>query len=262
VRCIAARRKETMVVDITAAVRADLAPTGKLRVGVNYGNFILAKKDSTTGRSSGVAIDLMNDIARCLGVPVEIVAYDSVATMGDAAPDNIWDIAFLGSDPQREKIMNFTAAYLEIDATYLVPESSPFRVATEVDRTGTRIAAQARANFELFLSRNLKHAQLISAPGGEAAFELLATGKADALAGLTQALLDQAGKLSGSRVLNGRFMSVKQSIAIPKGREAGLVYLQSVVEEAKISGLVAHAIARIGIQGISVAPPANYSNSQ
>ena len=245
------------MVDIAAAVRADLVPTGKLRAGVNYGNIILAKKDGATGKSSGVAIDLLQELARRLGVPLEIIAYDSVAVMGDAAPTNVWDIAFLGSDPQREKLMSFTPAYLEIDATYLVPGASPFRAATEVDREGARIAAPVRANFELFLGRNLKHAQLVSTQGGSAAFDLLAAGKVDALAGLTQVLLDLVEKLPGSRVLDGRFMGVQQAIAVPKGRSSGLDYLRRVVEEVKVSGLVARAIERTGVRGISVAPLAD-----
>jgi polar amino acid transport system substrate-binding protein len=245
------------MVDITPAVRADLAPTGKLRAGVNYGNFILATKDRASGEPSGVTIDLLHDLARRLGVPPEIVAFDSAAGMGDAAPGNVWDIAFLGSDPQREALMSFTPAYLEIDATYLVPGASSFRTAAEVDRKEVRVAAPARANFELFLSRNLKHAQLVSAQGGDAAFDLLATGKVDALAGLTQGLLDLVGKLPGSRVLEGRFMGVQQAIAVPKGRDAGLAYLRRVVEEAKTSGLVARAIARLGVRGVSVAPHAD-----
>jgi polar amino acid transport system substrate-binding protein len=245
------------MVDIAAAVRADLVPTGKLRAGINYGNFILAKKDSVTGKSSGVAIDLLQELARRLGVPLEIVAYDSVAVMGDAAPTNVWDIAFLGTDPQREKLMSFTPAYLEIDASYLVPGASPFRAATELDREGARIAAPARANFELFLGRNLKHAQLVSTQGRSAAFDLLAAGKVDALAGLTQGLLDLVEKLPGSRVLDGRFMGVQQAIAVPKGRRSGLDYLRRVVEEVKVSGLVARAIERTGVRGISVAPLAD-----
>jgi polar amino acid transport system substrate-binding protein len=240
--------------DITLAVRADLAPTGKLRAGINYGNFILATKDRMTGESSGVAVDLLQDIARRLGVPAEIVAYDSVAVMGDAAPTNAWDIAFLGSDPQREKLMSFTAAYLEIDATYLVPGNSPLRAAAEVDRAGVRVSAPARANYELFLTRNLKHAQLVSTQGTAAAFDLLVTGEVDALAGLKQGLLDLLGRLPGSRILEGRFMGVQQSIAVPKGRDAGLAYLRRVVENAKRSGLVARAIERTGARGVSVAP--------
>ncbi|HEU5196456.1 MAG TPA: transporter substrate-binding domain-containing protein [Methylomirabilota bacterium] len=242
--------------DLTPAVRTDLAPTGALRVGINYGNFILATKDAATGESRGVAIDLTSELAGRLGVRVEIVAYDSVAVMVEAAPSNTWDIAFLGSDPAREKLIDFTAAYLEIEATYLVAAGSRLRTAAEVDRTGVRVAAPSKANYELYLSRALKHAQLISTPGSEAAFAALRTGQADALAGLTQALLGLAGKLPGCRMLEGRFMAVQQSIGVPKGRAAGLAYLRGLVEEAKASGLVARAIARTGAQGVTVAPKA------
>jgi polar amino acid transport system substrate-binding protein len=242
--------------DVTPAVRAELAPTGTLRAAVNYGNAILATKDRSTGESRGVAIDLMQDVGRRLGVPVAIVPYDSVAVMGDAAPSGVWDIAFLGSDPAREKLMGFTAAYLEIEATYLVPGGSPLRTAADVDRDGVRVAAPARANYELYLSRNLKRATLVSTASADAAFEALASGQVGALAGLTQSLLGLAPKLPGSRLVDGRFMGVQQSIAVPKGKDAGLSYLRTVVEEAKKSGLVARAIERTGTKGVSVAPAA------
>ena len=242
--------------DITPAVRADLASTGTLRAAINYGNFILATKDKTTGESRGVAVDLVHYIGKRLGVPVEIVAYDSVAVMGDAAPSGVWDIAFLGSDPLRENLMSFTAAYLEIEATYLVPGASTLRAAAEVDRAGIRVAAPSKANYELFLSRHLQQATLVSAAGGEAAFELLKAGKVDALAGLKQALITLTEKLPGSRMLDGRFMAVQQSIGVPRGRAAGLAYLRGLVEEAKASGLVARAIAATGARGVSVAPRA------
>src|SRR6266850_6847505 len=240
--------------DISPAVRADLAPTGKLRAAINYGNFILATKDRATGESRGVAVDLTQEVGKGLGVPVEIVPYDSVAVMGDAAPSGVWDIAFLGSDPAREKIMSFTAAYLEIEATYLVRGDSPLRSTADVDREGVRVAAPARANYELFLSRNLKHARLVSTAGADAAVDLLVTGQVEALAGLTQGLLDRVQQLPGSRLVEGRFMGVQQSIAVPSGREAGLAYLRRVVEDAKASGLVARAIERTGARGVSVAP--------
>jgi polar amino acid transport system substrate-binding protein len=103
------------VTDPTPAVRADLAPTGKLRAAINYGNFILATRDRATGKPRGVAIDLAQEVARRLGVPIETVAYDSVAVMGDAAPTGMGDVAFLGSDARREALMSFTATYLEIE---------------------------------------------------------------------------------------------------------------------------------------------------
>jgi polar amino acid transport system substrate-binding protein len=242
--------------DITPATRQDLAPGGRLRVGINYGNVILARRDPASGESHGVAIDLARELAGRLSVPVDIVAYDSVAVMVEAAPTGAWDIAFLGSDPEREKVIGFTAAYLEIEATYLVPAGSPLRTVADVDRAGVRVAAPVKANYELYLKRSLKAAQLVSTPGADAAFELLVGGKVDALAGLKQALIGLADRLPGSRMLEGRFMAVQQSIGVPRGRDAGLAYLRGLVEEAKASGLVARAIEKTGARGVSVAPKA------
>jgi len=241
----------------SADPRADLAPTGTLRAGINYGNFILATKNAATGESRGVAIDLTRELAQRLGVPFEIVAYASVAAMVDAAKMGAWDIAFLGIDPAREGDIGFSAAYLEIEATYLVRGESALRRVAEVDRAGLRVAAPARANYELYLSRSLQRAELVRAPNADAAFDLLVTGKADALAGLTQALIGLADKLPGSRMLDGHFMKVPQAVGVPRGRDAALAYLRGFVEDAKKSGLVARAIERIGARGVSVAAPAS-----
>jgi polar amino acid transport system substrate-binding protein len=241
---------------LAPAVRAGLAPTGTLRAGINYGNFILATKDLGSGESRGVAIDLTRALAQRLDVPFQLVAYTSVAAMVDAAKTGAWDIAFLGIDPAREGEISFSAAYLEIEATYLVPAGSTLRAVAEVDREGVRVAAPARANYELFLSRSLKRAQLVRAPNAEAAFELLATGKADALAGLKQALIALVDKLPDSRMLDGQFMKVPQAVGVPRGRDAALAYVRGFVEEAKTSGLVARAIEKTGARGVSVAPPA------
>lgn len=241
---------------VPPAARADLAPTSKLRAGINYGNFILATKDPASGESRGVAIDLTRELARRLGVPVELVAYDSVGTMVDGAKAGHWDIAFLGADPARAGEISFTAAYLELDVTYLVPAGSPLRAVADVDREGVRVAAPARAAYELYLSRSLTRAQLVRAQGADAALGLLVAGKVEALAGLTQALVAAAAKLPGSRMLDGRFMTVQQAVGVPKGRDAGAQYLRGFVEEAKASGLVAQAIEKTGARGVSVAPKA------
>ena len=241
---------------ITPAVRADLAPSGTLRAGINYGNFILATKDPASGESRGVAIELTRELGRRLGVPVELVPYDGVVAIVDAAKAGAWDIAFLGIDPAREGEISFTAAYLEIEATYLVPAGSSVGVVADVDREGVRVAAPARVNYELYLGRHLTRAQLVRAPSAAAAFELLVAGRADALAGLRQALIGLSERLPGAGVLDGRFMAVQQAVGVPRGRDAGLAYLRGVVEDAKASGLVARAIERTGARGVQVAPPA------
>jgi polar amino acid transport system substrate-binding protein len=238
------------------AARADLAPTGRLRAGINFGNAILATRDAPGGESRGVAVDLARELGRRLGVPVDLVAYPSVAAMVDAVGTGAWDIAFLGADPARAGEIGFTAAYLELEATYLVGAGSPLHAVADVDREGVRVAAPARAAYELFLRRSLRQARLTSAPGADAAFDLLAAGQVDALAGLVQPLIGLLAKLPGARLLDGRFMAVQQAVGVPRGRDAGLEYLRGFVEEAKASGLVARAIEKIGARGVSVAPAA------
>ena len=242
--------------DVPPSARAELAPTGTLRAGINYGNVILARKDPATGELSGVAIDLARELSRRLDVPITIVGFDTVGAMVDGAKAGAWDIAFLGSDPARAGEITFTAAYVELQATYLVPAGSSIRSVADVDREGVRVAAPARANYELFLTRNLKRAQLVRGQGADAAVEVLAKGQAEALAGLRQALIGVAAKLPGSRILDGQFMAVQQSMGVPSGRDAAAKYLRGFVEEVKASGLVARAIEKTGAAGVSVAPMA------
>jgi polar amino acid transport system substrate-binding protein len=236
----------------STAARSELASTGTLRAGINYGNFILATRDAS-GQSRGVAVDLMTELGRRLGVATAIVAFDTVAAMVDAAPTGAWDIAFLGIDPARENLIGFSPAYLEIEATYLVPAGSPLGAVAEVDREGVRVAAPARANYELFLTRHLKRATLVRADSADAAFQMLVAGQVQALAGLRQALIGLAPKLPGSRMLDGRFMAVQQAIGVPRARQAALEYLREFVLEARASGLVGRAIERTGAKGVSVA---------
>ena len=238
--------------EVPAAVRSELAPTGKLRVGINYGNFLLVNKD----RASGIAVDLGREIGRRLSVAVELVTYETAGKLADGVKTGAWDVAFLGAEPQRANEIAFTAAYLEIPATYLVPAGSRIRAIEEVDREGVRIAVAQKSAYDLFLSRNLKHAQLLRAEGIQGSYDLFIAQKLEVLSGLKPRLVTDAEKLPGSRVLDGQFTAVQQAIGTPKSREAGAKYLREFAEEAKTSGLVAEAIARHGVRGVSVAPKA------
>ena len=246
----------TAMTDASPDARADLAPTGKLRVGINLGNFLLTAKDPATGESRGIAVDLGRELGRRLGVPVEIVGYPTPGELADAAKSGVWDVGFLGAEPQRAKEISFTAAYVEIEATYLVRPGSALRAIADVDRDGIRIAVPEKSAYELYLSRTLKHAQLVRTKGGDAAFKLFVEEKLDALAGLKPRLVKDHEKLPGSRILDGRFTAVQQAVGIPKGRDAGANYLRAFVEDIKASGLVARTIEKNGVRGLSVAPKA------
>jgi len=241
-----------MKAEVSAAVRSELAPTGKLRVGINYGNFLLVNKD----RASGIAVDLGREIGRRLGVAVELVTYEAAGKLADGVKTGAWDVAFLGAEPQRANEIAFTAAYLEIPATYLVPAGSRISAIEEVDREGVRIAVAQKSAYDLYLSRNLKHAQLLRAEGIQGSYDLFVAQKLEVLSGLKPRLVTDAEKLPGSRVLDGQFTAVQQAIGTPKSREAGAKYLREFAEEAKASRLVAEAIARHGVRGVSVAPKA------
>ena len=233
-----------------------MAPTARLRVGINTGNFLLVTKYTPGTEPRGVAPDLGHELARRLGVPIEFVVFDSAGKLADAGKAGAWDVAFLGNEPQRANEISFTAAYLEIPVTYLVPAGSSIRAMADVDRNGVRVAVAEKSAYDLFLTRNLEHAQLVRTEGIEGSYQLFVREKVEALAGLKPQLVTDAEKLPGSRVLEGQCTSVKQSIGTHKGREAGAKYLREFVEDIKTSGLVARLITEYGVRGVSVAPPA------
>lgn len=245
-----------MAIEISPTVRSELAPTGKLRVGINHGNFLLVTPGSSGTDPRGVAPDVARELGRRLGVPVEFVRFDTAGKLADAVRTGAWDVAFLGAEPQRASEIAFTAAYLEIPSTYLVPAGSPIRSIADVDREGMRIAVAEQSAYGLFLSRSVKHARLVHTKGLDASFDVFVAEKLDALAGLKPRLLVDVEKLPGARVLDGQFTAVQQAIGTPKGRDAAAKYLRAFVEEVKASGLVAEAISRNAVHGVSVAPPA------
>jgi polar amino acid transport system substrate-binding protein len=235
--------------------RADLAPTGILRVGINFGNALLAAKDPS-GEPTGIAVSLARELGRRAGVPLEIVGYESAGRMAAAVTSGAWDVAFLAADPDRATDITFTAPYLEIDTTYLVPAGSPLRTLQDVDREGVRIAVSDKSAYDLFLTRELIHAELVRAPSPDASVDLFFARRLDALAALRPVLVDLAERNPGARVLDGRFTVVTQAVGTPSGRAAAARYLRAFVEDAKASGLVQQTIVSSGIRGVSVAPPA------
>lgn len=233
--------------------RAALAPSGTLRAGINYGNFLLAHRDGP----GGIAPDLAREIGRRLGVPVAFVGFDQAGPLADAATGDVWDIGFLGNEPRRAAEIAFSPAYLEIPVTYLVPAGSPIRSLADVDREGVRIAVSGQSAYDLFLSRTLTRAALVRARGIAGSYHLFVDEALDALAGLRPRLIADAETLPGARVLDGQVTAVQQSIGTPRSRgEAGVTYLRGFVEEAKASGLVARLIESHGARGVTVAPAA------
>src|SRR5215210_3452132 len=238
---------------ITPAARSELAPTGKLRVGINHSNFLLVNPGSPHGAPKGVAPDLALELGKRAGVPVEFVSFDAAGKTADAIRDALVDAGFIASEAERSSVIDFSSAYLELPATYLVPPGSPIRSLGDVDRQGVRIAISGRSAYDLYLSRTLKNAQLVRAEGIPGSFKLFVDQKLDALAGLKPGLIADAQKLPGSRLLEGHFTAVQQSIGVPKKRDAAARYVREFVEDAKRSGLVGELVEKHAVKGVNVA---------
>ena len=239
-----------------AAVAA-LAPGGTLRAAINLGNFLLVTSRSDSGDPEGVSPGMARALAARLGVDVELVGYERPSAIADDATSGNWDIGNIGAEPARAEYIEFTAAYCEIEATYLVPAGSDIVSIDQVDQPGRRIATVDRSAYGLWLERNLQHAEVVRAPGLEGSFDAFVEQGCDALSGLLPRLLTDVERLAGARILEGRFTAVQQAMGTPRGRDdAGFAYLRSFVEAAKSSGLVADLIAEHEVQGLSVAPAA------
>ena len=235
--------------------KAELAPTGILRAGINLSNFLLVTGRSAAGDPEGVAPDMARAIAAELGVPVEYMPFKTPGELGDQVGNNVWDIGLIGAEPQRAEKIAFSAAYVEIEATYMVPAGSAVKSIADVDRKGVRIAVSARSAYDLWLVNNIKNATLVQVSGLDAAFQKFMTDKLEVLAGLRPGLLKDVEKAPGLKILDGKFTAVQQAVGTAKANLAGAAFLADFVEKAKKSGLVAELIERHKVKGLSVAPP-------
>ena len=228
---------------------SELAPGGTLRAGINMANILLVTGATSTGEPAGVAPDMARAIADRLGVTVSYVQFASPGEVADAVAGDACDIALIAIELARAESIAFSAAYVEIEATYLVPASSSIRSVEDVDRPGVRVAVSNRSAYDLYLTRTLKHAELQRAKGPPGALGLFVGEELDALAGLRPWLNMTAENLPGARVLDGRFTTVQQAIGTKPENTAATAFLQAFVAEAKDSGLVARLIERHGVKG-------------
>ena len=233
---------------ITPAVLEDLAPHGVLRAAINFGNPVLAQQGQD-GSPQGVSVALAKALAQELGVRLDMVTFDAAGKVFAALEEGVWDLAFLAIEPVREQQIAFSAPYVIIEGTYLVAANSPFVAVEDLDRPGLRLAVGKGAAYDLFLTRTLKHAQLVRAETSAAAVDLFFDKELDAAAGVRQPLQKVADADPRYRVLEGAFMAIRQAMAVPRDREAGAAYVRAFVERKKAEGFVHAALkAREGLK--------------
>jgi polar amino acid transport system substrate-binding protein len=235
---------------VPAGVTDELAPEGTLRAGINTRNELLVSSVTGDGVPHGVAPDVAAEVARWLGAGVRWVLYESPAALADAAGEQAWDIGLLGAEPARAESIAFTQAYAEIPATYLVRADSSLQAVADADRPGVRISVAARSAYDLWLSRNIRHAELVRSPTPAAAYDVFIRDGLDALAGLTARLATDQGRTPGSRLLPGAFTSVRQAVGTPRSRTRAAAFLPELVASLVWSGFVARSIARHQVTGL------------
>lgn len=233
-----------------------LAPTGTLRAAINFGNPVLAQRHEATGKPAGVAVDLAYELGDRIGRPVELIAFEAAGRVFEAGRTGAWDVAFFGIEPERAAEVDFTQPYLLIEGTYMVPAASPLRAVEDVDRPQMRIAVGRGSAYDLFLTRAIAHATIIRAAtgGARAMIDLFLQDRLEAVAGVRQALAAHAESDPTMRVMDGRFMEIRQAMGMPKGRAEAMAYLAGFIEDMKASGFIARALAGSNQRGVLVAP--------
>ena len=240
----------------TPELVARIAPTGTLRAAINLGNAVLAGRDAATGAAKGVTVDLAGELAKRLGVALELVVVDGAAKSVDAVVHERADVGFFAIDPQRGAEIAFTPPYVLIEGCYLVRADSPLHANEEVDRAGHVVVVGQGSAYDLHLTRALQHATIVRAPTSQAVVQTFLERGADVAAGVRQQLEADARRLGGVRLLDGRFMVIRQAMGIAKRRgEEAVRWLGEFVEAMKAEGAVAEALARHGVEGASLAPP-------
>ncbi|SFO04061.1 polar amino acid transport system substrate-binding protein [Formivibrio citricus] len=230
-----------------------LAPEGVLRVSINYGNPVLAHRDAKTGAPAGISVDIALELARRLGVTTEFVTFDAARKSVEALESGVADIGFFAADPSRSKDIHFTAPYLMIEGCYLVRECAPVKINDDVDQPGIKVAVGKGSAYDLFLSRNLKHAEIVRADNPALVIEVFKNENIDVAAGVKQQLLADMKKMPGLRMLDGRFMEIHQALALPAAKgSAACEFMDAFAESIKRSGFITEAIHRHGIPGVNV----------
>lgn len=232
----------------------ELAPTGKLRAAINFGNGVLAQKGAD-GTPQGVSADLSRELAKRLGVPLEFVTFEAAGKSFEAAKANAIDVLFVAIEPVRAAEIEFSPPYVLIEGAYLVLKDSPLREPEDLDKPGMRIAVGENSAYDLYLKRTLKHATLLRTAGGCCKnVDLFLAEKLDAAAGVRQPLNEYAKSHPDVRIMEKPFQEIRQAMGTPKGRLAGAAYLRGFIEDMKANGFVADALKRSNQPDARVAP--------
>ena len=239
---------------VLSEVVCQLAPKGRLRVGINLGNIVLAQIDPHTGELSGVTVALARELGTRLGVDLDLIRFDAAGKVFDALKAGVLDVIFLAIDPFRAQEIAFSPPYALIEGNFVVEASSKLYSMTDIDKPGMRVTVARGSAYDLFLTRALKQATLLRLPTGIEALEVFSSDRLEAAGSVKQPIVKFMEAHGNLRLIEPAFMQIRQAMGTPQGRPLGAAYLRSFIEEMKAAGVVAEALRRSGQHDVEVAP--------
>ena len=235
-------------------MRQILAPTGVLRAGINLSNFLLVSSRADDGTPCGISPDIAAWVAEDLGVPCAVVAFERPGKLADAVTDDLWDIGNIAFETERAQLIDFSNAYVVIDANFLLKPTIAANTNTEIDRAGVTIAVSERSAYDLWLSDNFTKATIIRAPSIAAAHHMFNNGDVDVLASLKPKLLEELATTPSYRMIEVPFTAVKQSIGVKKGQPQAVAYLNRLIARKIRDGSIAGSLEKHGVTGKLTVP--------
>jgi polar amino acid transport system substrate-binding protein len=231
-------------------LKGEIAPTGKLRVGIGIsaagGAYWSNKTES--GGYVGVPVDLGKEMAAQLGVPVEYVPYSNSGQITDAASNGAWDVTFLPRDPERETKMSFGPVYEVADATYIIKAGSSITNFATLDQPRIKVAAVNNTTTMRGAQAHLKNAEVTGYQTFDEIFTLLKNGEVDAFALSRDQLNKLALKIPGTKVLDETFKKTVTAVAVPLNHPQSLAFVTKFMNDARTNGILRKAYDNNGLK--------------
>ena len=249
--CASLNSTSASVPSVSPQIKSTLAPTGVLRVGVYLGSPTSLVRVGPSGESFGIALELGKALGQQLGVPVQVIEFPRVAEVIVAIKDEKVDMTFTNATAARAKEIDFTAPLVQLELGILAPTNSSIKNFGDVDKQGVRLGVSQGSSSQSVLGQRLKQTMIVPVPSLEVAASKLQNNELDAFATNKGILFELNEKLSRFQVLQDRWGLENLAIAIPKGREDALPFLNVFAQKVRESGQLDLMAKRAGLRGMT-----------
>jgi polar amino acid transport system substrate-binding protein len=226
-----------------------LAPKGYLRAAINLSNFLLVTGTDDQGNPEGVSPDLAKALANELNIEYKLIPFKRPGELADAVIDDIWDIGNIANESERAKSITFSHPYTLIESTFLVRESSKINSLQDVDKKDVRIAVAERSAYDLWLTENIKNAELIRAKSIDLSFKIFEDNSYEVLAGLKPRLIDDQKNTKNCKILPGAFTFIKQCIGSKPGNPEAEKFINNFIEKNTNNGFIESLLLKHNVLG-------------